>query len=330
MNGIPRIAVAGTGYWGKNLVRNFHTLGALETICDRNKEALAQFPGKYLGVSSTSDFGKLLSSPDLRGIVISTPAKTHFDLAKKALLAGKDVFVEKPLALRAGEGQTLVRIAKEKKRILMVGHILEYHPAVAKIRQMVEEGEIGRLRFIYSHRLNFGKFRNEENILWSFAPHDIAVILRLANAQPYQVSALGGTYLRPAVADVTSTELSFKSKVKAYIFVSWLNPFKEQKLVIVGSRKMLVFDDVEKKLTAYGLQTDPKKMTPVKEEGESVPFSPEEPLALECRAFLSSMESRTPPLTDGKSGLRVLKVLEAAQKSMTAGGKPVQIPGGAK
>lgn len=271
---------------------------------------------------------EIVSSP-VSGVVIATPAETHFDLARQALDAGKDVFVEKPLALTFEQGDQLVRLADEKARILMVGHVLEYHPAIVRLNDLVQDGALGKIHYIYSNRLSLGKVRREENILWSFAPHDIAVILRLMGSLPLQVIACGGAYLQPNIADVTVTHLLFDNGVRAHVHVSWLHPFKEQRLVVVGSEKMATFDDVSKQLVLHDQRVDmttEEQPIPIKGPGEAVSFATDEPLRLECEAFLQAIATRTPPLTDGESGLRVLKVLQAAQRSLTMNGEPVQLP----
>jgi predicted dehydrogenase len=221
-----------------------------------------------------------------------------------------------------------VRLAREQDRVLMVGHVLEYHPAITQLRWLIDRGELGKLRYIYSNRLNLGKIRTEENILWSFAPHDVAVILRLMGGLPFQVVACGGNYIQPNIADVTVTNLLFDNGVRAHIHVSWLHPFKEQRLVVIGSKKMASFDDVSKELVLYDQRVDLKENgpIPVKGEGELVPFAPDEPLRLECQAFLTAMETRQPPITDGESGLRTLRVLQAAQRSLVMNGEPVTLP----
>lgn len=325
----PTVAVAGSGYWGKNLVRNFHQLGALGAICDPSEANLAQARDIAPDIPVYSRFEDLLENPEIDAVVIATPAVTHAALSRQALLAGKDVFCEKPLALNYREADSLVKLAKERSRILMVGHILEYHPAIGQLRQLVDSGELGQIRYLYSNRLNLGKIRREENILWSFAPHDIAVILRLLGEElPFQVIAQGGSYIQPNIADVTMTQLAFDNGVSAHIFVSWLNPFKEQKLVVVGSRKMAVFDDVAKSLMLYDQRVDIREgePVPVRGEGLSVPFSSDEPLRLECQALLDAVKTRQPPITDGESGLRVLKVLQAAQRSLITNGQTILLP----
>jgi UDP-2-acetamido-3-amino-2,3-dideoxy-glucuronate N-acetyltransferase len=323
-----RVAVVGCGYWGKNLVRNFHSLGCLDAICDVDAVRLEEF-GKTYGVPITRSFDDLLGRAEVRAIVIAAPAAQHFDLARKALLAGKDVFVEKPLALRVEEGQELVDIARERQRILMVGHLLQYHPAILEMRRLIHAGELGRVQYVYSSRLNLGKLRTEENILWSFAPHDISAILYLLGEEPTSVAVHGGTYLNPQIADVTLTTCDFASGVKAHIFVSWLHPFKEQKLVIVGGRKMIVFDDMEteRKLLLYPHRIDWVDRIPVahKAEAQVVPLKADEPLLLECQHFLECLTDRKQPRTDGQNGLQVLRILDACEKSLREKGQPVPV-----
>jgi len=322
------LAVIGSGYWGKNLVRNFAALRVLHTVCDSNPEARSLITELAPEAHYASDYAKVLANPEIAGVVIATPAITHFQLSRAALLAGKDVFCEKPLALNYREASELVRLAHAHQRILMVGHILEYHPAILKLQDLLAQGELGTLRYLYSNRLNLGKIRREENILWSFAPHDIAVILRLVGDLPFQVIANGGSYIQPNIADVTLTQLSFDNGLSAHIFVSWLNPFKEQKLVVVGSRKMAVFDDLQKSLMLYDQRVDIEagEPIPIKGEGLEIPFLQAEPLRLECQAFVDAIASRQPPLTDGESGLQVLKVLQAAQRSLITQGQTILLP----
>jgi len=321
------VAVIGCGYWGKNLVRNFQQLGALEAVCDVTAAGRATAASLAPQAKIVADLEEVLASA-VPAVAIATPAETHFDVAQRALRAGKDVFVEKPLALTYEQGWRLVRLANELGRILMVGHVLEYHPAVVRLQEMVQHGDLGRVQYIYSNRLSLGKVRREENILWSFAPHDVAVILRLMGTLPFQVTACGGNYVQPNIADVTVTNLLFDNGVRAHIFVSWLHPFKEQRLVVIGSAKMASFDDVAKKLVVYDQHVDIQdgQPVPVKGDGQEVAFADDEPLRLECQAFLSAIATRQPPLTDGESGLRVLKVLQAAQRSLITDGQPVILP----
>jgi predicted dehydrogenase len=262
-------------------------------------------------------------------VVIATPAETHYSIAKLALNAGKDVLVEKPLTLDLSEAEQLLKLAVEKNAVLMVGHLLEYHPAVLRLRELVQCGELGELRYIYSNRLNLGKVRREENILWSFAPHDIAIILRLVGSLPTFVSATGSAYLRPGIVDVTITNMEFPSGVRAHIFVSWLHPYKEQRLVVVGSRKMAVFDDIrpDGKLIIYDQGVEIVNGESITRKNDGIPeaLDIDEPLRRQCIEFLTSVRTRKRPLTDGESGMRVLRVLDAAEKSLARNGSPVSL-----
>jgi UDP-2-acetamido-3-amino-2,3-dideoxy-glucuronate N-acetyltransferase len=322
------IAVVGCGYWGKNLVRNFAQLGALHTACDADSRLLADIAMKYQGVEAETSYTQVLQNAAIKGVVLATPAALHHAMARQALLAGKDVFVEKPLALKVEEGQELIDLAAADKRILMVGHLLEYHPAVTKLKELVDRGELGRVFYLYSNRLNLGKFRTEENILWSFAPHDIsAILLLLGGEMPTHVSANGGYYLHPDIADVTMTNLVFKGGVQAHIFVSWLHPYKEQKLVVVGDKKMALFDDTvpRDKLLLYSHQIDwvDRKPVPRPKDAEVVEVPPDEPLKIECTDFLHSIETRHRPKVDGGKGLQVLQVLSGCQKSLQRKGRVI-------
>ena len=315
-----QVACIGGGYWGKNLIRNFNNLGALSQVCEVDASTRDQLRLKYPGVKFTDTVDQVLSDPDITGVAIATPAVTHGELVRRALVAGKDVFVEKPLCLSVNEGNQLVALAADKKRILMVGHLLWYHPAVLKLKQLVEDGELGRIQYIYSNRLNLGKIRREENILWSFAPHDISVILGLVGEMPNAISAQGGNYLHDGIADVTVSLLSFSSGVRAHIFVSWLHPYKEQKLIVVGDRQMAVFDDLEpeNKLLLYPHAINWKNHQPVPRRAQACPVSIElvEPLREECRHFLQCIQTRQTPRTDGIEGLRVLTVLQQCQETL--------------
>ena len=328
MSGTQRIALLGCGYWGKNLARNFHELGALRLVCDPAEVGRIAAAKIAPGVSTSPEFDDALQSGDIDAVAIATPAETHFDLAAAALKAGKDVFVEKPLALRACEGEELSRLAGEHGRILMVGHLLEFHPAVVRLHKLIQDGELGNLNYIYSNRLNFGKVRTQENALWSFAPHDVAVILRLLGEMPAEVSCTGGSFLTPGLADVTVSNLRFHSGRGAHIFVSWLNPFKEQKLVVMGEQRMAVFDDTAgDKLVLYDQHVDMQDTNPVLQKNgeQAITLPGDEPLRLECEHFLECLTTRRGPLTDAASGVRVLRVLEACQQSLQQNGSPVSL-----
>ncbi|MEK7791448.1 MAG: Gfo/Idh/MocA family oxidoreductase [Deltaproteobacteria bacterium] len=304
-----KIAVIGTGYWGKNLARVFYDLDRLHGIYDADIDRCQEMRQKYPAATVYESLDEAINHRDVHALAIATPSETHYTIAKRALLAGKDVFVEKPLALHWEEGNELSVIAEEKNRILMVGHLLEYHPAILKLKSIIEEGELGRIHYIYSNRLNLGKIRREENILWSFAPHDISAILLLLNEMPSKISAHGGSYIQTDIADVTVSTLSFPSGVRGHIFVSWLHPYKEQRLIVVGDKKMAVFDDVseDEKLTLYPHNIEWKNRIPFpkRESAEVVPLPKAEPLKEECRHFLESIQTRRPPRTDGRKGTNV-------------------------
>src|SRR3989338_6271785 len=244
-----KIAVVGYGYWGKNLFRNFaYFYGAADLkLFYSDSRKLKDIKEAYPLAQVTLNLSEILTDDEIGAVVISTPAVTHYQLAKECILAGKDVFVEKPLSLTVEEGMELVKLSEIKKTILMVGHLLEYHSGILKLKELIDSGELGKISYIYSNRLNLGKIRREENILWSFAPHDISVMLLLLNEMPVSVYAQGGNYLHKNIADVTVSNLEFASGIKGHIFVSWLHPYKEQKLIVIGDRKMVLFDDVEKK-----------------------------------------------------------------------------------
>jgi len=323
------VAVIGCGYWGKNLVRVFSELGALRMVCDRDvsrREALT-----YRGDAPrfTDKPEDVLGDANVSAVAVATPAATHFDVVKTCLEAGKDVYVEKPLALTAEQGRELVELADERSRILMVGHILLYHPAVVRLRELIDEGALGRILYCYSNRLNMGLIRTEENILWSFAPHDISVMLHLLGEEPIRVEADGQSYLTPGVVDVTLSRLWFRSGVTGHIFVSWLHPSKEQRFVVVGAEKMAVFDDqAEKKLLLYPHRVDWAGRAPkaVKAEAVEVEIERAEPLRRECEHFLACVASRKGPLSDGHEGLRVLRVLDACQRSLEEAGRSGTTP----
>ena len=316
------------GYWGKNLVRVFDQIGALRSICDSNTNVEASCKAEYPEAKFCYQFNAVLADPEISAIALATPAVNHYHMAKAALEAGKDVFVEKPLAIEVGQGEELVALAEARQKVLMVGHILRYHPAILKLQELIQSGMLGKLQYLYSNRLNIGKIRTEENILWSFAPHDISVMLSLLNETPKNVSCQGGAYLNRDIFDVTLSQFAFPSGVQGHIFVSWLHPVKEQRLVVVGSEKMAVFDDTtENKLVLYPHKVEWKNRVPtaIKAAGEAVPISDEEPLKAECQHFVSCVKNRTVALTDGNEGLRVLRVLDACQRSLLKGGLPTEV-----
>ena len=319
------IAVVGCGRWGKNHVRNLAALEALHTVCDANSATLEAIHRQYSRVQIETQFDEVLLNREIKGVVVATPADSHFVLAKAALEAGKDLLVEKPLALHLEEGEMLVQLAAEKGCILMVGHVLCYHPAFLKLKELLQAGNLGKIHYIYSNRLNLGQFRTQEDVLWSFAPHDIALILKLLDEMPVSVSTHGGNYLRLDIADVTCTTLHFASGTQGHIFVNWLHPYKEQKLVIAGDRGMAVFNDMatsdKLSLYEYAVNWVNKAPFPVSNNKRVVNVEAEEPLRRECQEFLECIEHRRQPSTDGRHGLQVLRILDACQRSLCEGGK---------
>ena len=325
----PGICVVGCGYWGRNLVRNFDQLGRLRGIYDSNRDTAEQVGSRHPGARVYQNLEEVLADPQVCALAIATPAGEHAQIALTAMWAGKDCFVEKPLALTAEEGEQMVEIARQTGRILMVGHLLRYHPAIRVIQQLVESGEIGRLEYVYSNRLSMGKIRKEENALWSFAPHDVSLILMLTGQLPLQVSAVGGAYLQPNIADVTVSNLLFERGMRAHIFVSWLHPYKEQRLVVIGSKKMVLFEDSRPadRLQIFNKEIAWKNgnLEATAHSGIPLAYDPVEPLKEECAHFLKCVDTRQTPLTPGREGVQVLEVLQACQRSLELQGDPVQV-----
>ena len=330
-----KIAVVGAGAWGRNLVRNYATVpgGGLYACCDTDPKQREKLARQYPGAKVTGNLDEVLSDPAVDGVVIAAPAVAHYELAKKSLLAGKHTYVEKPLTLRVEHAEELVELSHKQGRILMVGHLLEYHPAVLYLKKLIDSGELGKVYYLYSQRVNLGKIRSDENALWSFAPHDISIILMLLGKAPTRVLASGQAYLQKKIEDVVFLIMHFDDGVMAQIQVSWLDPHKIRRTTVVGSRKMVVFDDQE--------ATDKIKIYDrgVKEAGEVVSYGLQvrfgdihvpwmdmtEPLAIECKQFVDSIREGVPPRTDGEDGLRVVRVLDAAQRSLDSGGASVEL-----
>ena len=312
------IAVIGCGHWGKNLVRNFAELGALAAVCDPN-DKLAQSYAEQYHVGNLS-FAAILTNPAIEGVVLAVPASLHACMAIEAMNAGKHVYVEKPLAMNRIEAEDMIASSKENSVQLMVGHLLQYHPIFMAVRELVESGELGSLSYVYSNRLSFGKVRSEEDVIWSFAPHDISMILSLTGQEPEVVRTESSCILQPDIADTATVHMEFKLAIKAHVSVSWLHPFKEQKLVVVGQSGMAVFDDTKpwnEKLALYRHIVQTTGGLPSLEKAEvgylEVPQS--EPLKNECQHFMNVISENAVPLTDGDEGLSVLKVLSAASLS---------------
>lgn len=317
------IAVIGAGYWGRNHIRTFDELDALYAICDSDPERREYFKGNYPDAVVYGNYNDVLRDKNVDGVVVATPSATHYDISMQSMLAGKAVLVEKPMALWPSQGETLVSISNGMNVPLMVGHLLLYHKAFLRLVVLERSGYLGELKYMCSNRLNLGKIRREENILWSFAPHDISMMLHLSGSLPARVSSSGLSFLNEKVADSTVTHLEWGAGLKAHIYVSWLHPFKEHRFVAIGSEKMAVFDDTRpwgRKLTVFPYAVTENGNSPLLEKGDpeyqELSF-PEQPLKAECRHFLDCIESGKRPLTDGSHGLDVLRVLSSAQMSLS-------------
>ena len=314
------IAVIGCGHWGKNLVRNFAELGSLAAVCDPN-DRLAQSCAKQYSAGNLS-FAAILESPDIDGVVLAVPAPHHASMALEVMNSGKRVYVEKPLAMDKVEAEAMIESAKENNVHLMVGHLLQYHPVFIAVRSLVDSGELGSLRYIYSNRLSLGKVRSEEDVIWSFAPHDISMILSLTGQDPEVVRTESSSILQNDIADTAIIHMEFKSALKAHVSVSWLHPYKEQKLVVIGEDAMIVFDDTKpwkEKLASYRhvVNSTGALLSLEKAEVEYHEVLQSEPLRNECEHFLDVVRGNVLPLTDGDEGLSVLKVLSAASLSQS-------------
>lgn len=311
------IAVVGCGYWGKNLVRNFAELEVLHTICDVDPQMLENFKSLYAWLNTETDYLQVLRNEEIKGVVIASPAALHYFMAKEALLAGKDVFVEKPMALRSTEAQELVELSAERKLVIMSGHLMLYHPAVQTLKDFIQSGELGEIYYLYSTRVNLGQIRRDENALWRLVPHDVAMFIYLLEESPVVVSAQGSSYLKPNFVDIVFVTLSF-GRVLAHVHASWLDPHKIRRLTVIGSKKMGVFDDMEPE---YKLRIYDKGVidnTLLIRSGEVVlpRVNLTEPLFLECQEFIQCMTKRKQPLSDAKQGLEVVKTLEAIEEAM--------------
>jgi predicted dehydrogenase len=321
------IGVVGLGYWGPNLARNFHALSDAELVwcCDASEAARARVAPMVPRAKMTDRFEDLLEDEDLDAIVLATPVPTHADLAVRVLEAGKHCFVEKPLAQSVEDAERAVAAAERNGRTLMVGHLLEYHPGVRKLKDLASSGELGDIHYIYGNRLNLGKARADENALWSLGAHDISVLLHLVEEEPSEISARGESYLRPGVEDVVFCFLRFPSGISAHLHLSWLDPHKERRFTVVGSKRMATFDDmaIEGKLTVYdkGFDQDSRSYGEYITRSGDI-FSPRidngEPLRLECEHFVESIREGRAPRSDGRSGLRVVKVLGSLQQELEA------------
>ncbi len=330
------IACVGVGYWGKNLVRNFYDLPSadLRVCCDLNQDLLDQTAARHPGISVTKDLDQVLDSPEIDAVVIASPAKVHYDLAKRTLEAGKHVYVEKPLCLKASDATHLCELAEQRDLKLMVGHLMEYHPAVNVLKSLVETGELGEVLYLYTQRLNLGIIRQDENAFWSLAPHDVSIATYLLDEDPVSVSARGQSYLQPGIEDVVFCNIEFPGKRMVNIQVSWLDPNKIRRVTVVGSEKMAVFDDVEstEKIRIYdkgvggGQYQSYGDALTLRTGDITIPsIDMFEPLRAECDHFVSAIRTGETPRSDGRDGLRVVKILEAAEASLQRNGEPVTL-----
>jgi predicted dehydrogenase len=330
-----RLGVAGLGYWGPNLARNFDAVPGCELawVCDADPAAVRHVAARFPGVRSTTALDDLLDDAELDAVVLATPVPTHAALAVRVLEAGKHCFVEKPLAIDVASAERAVAAAREAGRVLMVGHLLEYHPAVAKLREIADGGNLGEIHYVYSNRLNLGKLRADENALWSLGAHDISVMLLLAGEEPFEVEAHGESYIKPGIEDVVFAFLRFPSGLAAHLHLSWLDPHKERRFTVVGSRRMATFDDMEleRKVTVYDKGFDQHASSYgeyITRSGDiwSPRVSNREPLRIECEHFVDCVREGRTPLSDGASGLRVVRVLEALQQRLDASRRGVRAP----
>lgn len=328
-----RTAMVGCGYWGANLLRNFAQLSDLRVCCDLSSAVREKVARQYPDARVTDSYQSVLDDPSVEAVVLATPAKLHAEMAVAALEAGKHVFVEKPLALSVADAEMVVETADRTGRIAMVGHLLEYHPAVEYVKELIDAGELGEVYYCYTQRVNLGKLRFDENALWSLAPHDISILLYLMDEEPEEVEAAGQAFLQPGIEDVVFVTLKFASGRIAHLHVSWLDPHKERRITVVGSRKMVVFDDMEPrekvKVFDKGLDRhrsegeaavpEPNLFAPREGDILSPRIGGQEPLALECVEFLRAVRTGEPPRSDARDGLRVVRVIERAQAALSAG-----------
>jgi predicted dehydrogenase len=332
-----RVGVVGLGYWGPNLARNFDRLPGAELAycCDLDEANLAKARGLYPNTTVTDDYAELLADDSLDAVVVATSVPTHYKLGKMAIESGKHTFIEKPIALKAADAQDLLDTAEEYGVKLMVGHLLEYHPAVAKMKELIDSGDLGRVYYVYANRLNLGKVRTEENALWSLGPHDISMLNYLTGDEPVEVSARGECYLQDDVEDVVFGYIKYASGVVGHLHVSWLDPHKSRKITVVGEKKMVVFDDMEsdRKITVYDKGATTTR-TKFETYGEFVTLhfgdihipkiGNEEPLRVECQHFVDAIVNDSTPRSDGRDALNVVKVLDAMETSLREGGRPVK------
>ncbi len=333
-----RVGMVGLGAWGWGVARNFVELPGCElvSVCDVDAKRRENAARSWPTVRPVADLDEMLRFDDIDAVAIAAPAVAHYELAKKVLLADRDVFVEKPFTLNVRHAEELAELADKRKRVLMVGHLLEYHPVVRKLKQLVQSGELGPVYYIYSQRVNLGRIRGDENAMWSFAPHDLSIIMYLLDMEPTDVSVRGQSFIQDGIEDVVFMSLFFDNRIMAHIHLSWLDPHKVRRTTIVGSKKMAVFDDTEtsEKLRIYDNHAE---VPPARTYGEAVQVrfgdiliprvDAAEPLKIECKHFIDCVQTRSVPLSDARDGIRVVRILEAAQRSLDRDGEPIPLEG---
>ena len=320
MQPLKNVCVVGAGYWGKNHIRTLHELGALGGIVEMNREVFSELASKYPDVKTYTKLDDALTNGEFAGFTVATPAKTHYEIAKKILKAQKHVLVEKPLTLKIKHAEHLVTLAKEYEINLMVGHVLLFHPAIRKIKELIEDGKIGKLQYIYSNRLNLGQVRSEENVFWSLAPHDISIFQYFTESYPKEIKANGSTFLQEGIHDSTITQLKYPNGVEGHIFVSWLHPFKEHRLVVIGSEAMITFEDSAegKPLKLYSKKFDMTNGIPEKIDGpvQLIDYDQKMPLTEEFKYFINHFDGEKPEIANGYHALEVTKILVEASKQL--------------
>ena len=317
-----KLAIMGAGRWGINHVKTAHELlkGNLKIVCDIDKKKEKEVKLISQSIKFDTDLNLVFDDKEINTVIVATPAETHFELAKKSLIKNKNVLVEKPITLLTAEAEELIELSHQQQKKLMVGHVLLYHPAINKLKNMITDGTIGKVQYIYSNRLNLGSVRSEENILWSFAPHDISIIQYLLEHKPINIDAYGASFLQNKIEDTTLTYLRYPDNIHAHIFVSWLHPFKEHRLVVIGNKGMIVFEDSlsQDKLKFYpkGFTKINQMLTKFEGDFETINFGNHSPLMEEQRHFFNCIINNKEPLTNGNHALDVLKILEEAQKKL--------------
>jgi len=317
-----RIAVIGCGYWGKNLVRTFSQLGVLHTVCDADELKLHQIARDYPNVKATRRYTTILQDKDIDGVVIASPSQQHYIMAKQAIDAGKDVLVEKPFTLDVGEARELVELSGSRNRVVLVGHLMVYHPAIRQMKNLIQSGELGKIYYLYSTRVNLGQVRCGEDVLWRLAPHDLSMFIYLLDAVPEVISAQGFSYIQSGLHDVVFAVFRVGDTV-AHIQVSWLDPHKIRQLTVVGSKKMAVFDDTEliNKLKIYDKSINKEDLTAQSGVVATPELDTTSVLEIECREFIDCIRTRRQPLSDAKQGLDVVTMLESVSGLLYGGSK---------